>query len=71
MKRRSKSDTIRALADKGLSKTDIAQKTGFSQQLVHHVYTLHKKNLKSKPKPDMESAMVMDLLRKAIKILKR
>ena len=71
MKSLSKSDRIRKLADAGLSKKEIVKKTGFSQQLVHHVYTLHKNNLKSKPKPDMESAVVMDLLRKAIKILKR
>lgn len=40
--RRSKSDKIRALADKGLTNVEIAQKTGFSAQLIHGVVKRHK-----------------------------
>lgn len=40
--RRSKSNKIRALADKGLTNVEIAQKTGFSAQLIHSVVKRHK-----------------------------
>lgn len=40
--RRSKSDKIRALADKGLTNVEIAQKTGFSAQLIYSVIKRHK-----------------------------
>ena len=46
-KTRSKSETIRSLIDKGLKKPQIVAKTGYSQQLVHIVYT----NYKSRKKP--------------------
>lgn len=45
-KTRSKSETIRSLIDKGLKKPQIVAKTGYSQQLVHIVYTKYKSRKK-------------------------
>lgn len=68
MKSRSKSDLIRDLADKGLTKPEIVKKTGFSQQLVHNVYTLYKGRT---PKPEVNNiAKAIALLNQAIKLLK-
>lgn len=68
MKSRSKSDVIRALADKGLTKPEIAKKTGFSQQLIHTVYTLYKGKT---PKPEVNNiAKAIALLNQAIKLLR-
>jgi len=43
--RRSKSDIIRAWADKGLSKSQVVRKTQYSAQLVHSVFKRHKKHV--------------------------
>lgn len=68
MKSRSKSDVIRALADKGLTKPEIAKKTGFSQQLIHTVYTLYKGKT---PKPEKNNiSEAIALLNQAIKLLR-
>jgi hypothetical protein len=43
--RRSKSDTIREWANKGLSKSEVVRKTGYSAQLVHSVFKRNKKHV--------------------------
>jgi hypothetical protein len=68
MKPRSKSEVIRGLIDKGLTKPEIVKKTGYSQQLVYVVYT----NYKGKVRKKHESpASVVNLLRKAIRLLSK
>ena len=79
----SKSERIRSLLKKGLSKAEIAGRTGYSPQLIHIVYTNVNKKAgrspskpKSKPKvaannPKVETAKVLGLLREAIGLLSK
>lgn len=43
--RRSKSDIIREWANKGLSKSEVVRKTGYSAQLVYSVFKRNKKHV--------------------------
>ena len=74
MKSRSKSDVIRGLIKKGLTKPEIVKKTGYSQQLVYIVYTNHKGKVKKKQESsaaNMNTAIAVNLLRKAIRLLSK